>query len=253
MLQERRHIFAVASHVEGQSLDEWMHDNPRPDLPQVRDIVRQSASGLLALHRKEMVHRDLRPNNVMIDADGTVKIIDFGSVEVAGLEEAVPGVAGEAAFAGTVQFAAPEVYRGEAATVQSDLYSLGVIAYRLLTGDLPYGPRAATANTLAAQKKLRYRPIAERLPDFPAWMDAAIARACAIDPAHRYAELSEFTFDLAHPNTALIADHRPLLERGTARDWRLIALLLAAALALAIVTRPDVAPHFTHPNKETQP
>ena len=236
----RRHVFSVAAYVEGQSLDEWMHDNPQPDLATVRDIVRQIASGLLALHRKEMIHRDLRPHNVMIDADGTVTIIDFGSVVVAGLEEAAPGVAGEAAFAGTMQFSAPEVYRGEDASAQSDLYSLGVIAYRMLTGELPYGPRVANATTLSAQKKLRYRPITTLRPEVPAWVDAAIARACAIDPMNRYAELSEFTYDLAHPNTALVPDTRPLMERGSAQTWRIIAALLAAALVLSILSRPDV-------------
>ena len=236
----RRHVYAVARYVEGQSLDEWLADNPEPELPLVRDIVRQIASGLLALHRKEMVHRDLRPANVMIDTDGTVKIIDLGSVAVAGLEEAAPGIAGEAAYAGTIQFAAPEVYRGEEASAQSDIYSLGAIAYHLLTGDLPYGPRLANAATRAAQKKLRYHPITDTNERVPAWMDAAIARACAIDPANRYSELSEFTYDLAHPNSALVTDMRPLIERGTTRHWRMAAILLAIALAASILTRPEL-------------
>lgn len=236
----RRHIYAVARYVEGQSLDEWLADNPEPELPVVRDIVRQIASGLLALHRKEMVHRDLRPANVMIDTDGTVKIIDFGSIAVAGLEETAPGIAGEAAYAGTAQFAAPEVYRGEEATAQSDIYSLGAIAYHLLTGELPYGPRIANATTWAEQKKLRYRPIPKIAERVPGWIDAAIARACSIDPANRYSELSEFTYDLAHPNSALITDTRPLMERGTTRHWRIAAIMLAIALAISILTRPDL-------------
>ncbi|MBS7668685.1 bifunctional protein-serine/threonine kinase/phosphatase [Croceicoccus gelatinilyticus] len=236
----RGHVYAVSRYVEGQSLDEWLADNPEPELSVVRDIVRQIASGLLALHRKEMVHRDLRPHNVMIDTDGTVKIIDFGSVAVAGLEETAPGTAGEAAYAGTVQFAAPEVYRGEEASAQSDIYSLGAIAYHLLTGELPYGPRIANATTWAEQKKLRYRPIAEITERVPRWMDAAIAKACAIDPANRYSELSEFTYDLSHPNSALVTDMRPLIERGTTRHWRIAAILLAVALAISILTRPDI-------------
>jgi len=249
--RRRGHVYAVAAYVEGQTLDEWMHDNPRPELGKVRDIVRQIASGLLALHRKQMIHRDLRPQNVMIDAEGTVTIIDFGSVEVAGLEEAAPGAAKQAVYAGTVQYSAPEIYRGEAATEQSDLYSLGAIAYQLLTGDLPYGPRVANATTLAAQKRLHFTPVRERNDDVPAWMDAAIARACAIDPARRYAELSEFTFDLAHPNPALTAEVQPLLKRGTVRHWRAATLILAALLALSILTRPDIGPPPSPQSKET--
>jgi len=247
----RRFVYSVSSFIEGQTLDEWMHNHPDPDLAAVRDIVRQIASGLLALHRKEMVHRDLRPENVLIDADGTVTIIDFGSVEVAGLEEIAPGTAGEAAFAGTVQFSAPEIYRGEASSAQSDIYSLGVIAYRLLTGDLPYGPRIANAHTRRAQAKFKYRPVGETRDTFPAWMDAAIARACAIDPAHRYEELSEFTYDLSHPSPDIAARMRPLMQRGSVRDWRMIALVLAAMLALSILTRPDIGLHFAHVQQET--
>lgn len=236
----RQYAFAVARQIEGQSLEEWRADHPRPDLATVRDIVRQLASGLLAMHRREMIHRDVRPANVMIDADGTVTLIDFGSAIVAGMEQAAPGSAGAAQYAGTVQFSAPELYRGEAASPASDLFSLGVLTYWLIGGELPYGPRLANATTFAAQRKHAYRPLRDNVPEVPDWVDAAIARACAIDPANRHRELSEFTYDLAHPNAALVRDARPLLERGSARDWRAIALVLLALLLLAVLTRPDI-------------
>ena len=76
--------------MEGQTLTQWMIDNPRPDLETVRGIVEQIANGLRAFHRKEMLHQDLRPDNIMIDKTGTVKIIDFGSTSVAGVVEAAP-------------------------------------------------------------------------------------------------------------------------------------------------------------------
>jgi serine/threonine protein phosphatase PrpC len=237
----RRHIYAVAPFIEGQPLDAWMNDHPRPELPIMRDVVRQIAAGLQALHRREMLHRDLRPLNVMIDADGTVRIIDFGSVEVAGLSEAVPGAAKPALFAGTVQFAAPELFLDQPATRRSDLFSLGVIAYQMLTGALPYGTGIAAASSRAAQRRLRYRPASEVNPDVPGWVDAALAKAVAVDPARRYAELSEFVYDLSHPNAQLVAPApRPLLARGTVAQWRIAALVLAAALALAILTRPEL-------------
>src|SRR5690606_4363759 len=132
---------------EGQTLEQWMHDHPRSNLSQMRSIVGQLAAGLLALHRREMIHRDLRPRNVMIDDAGAVRIIDFGSVEVAGLGELAFNAARPALFAGAIQYAAPEILRGEQASPQSDLYSLGVIAYQMLTGALPYGAAAARART----------------------------------------------------------------------------------------------------------
>ena len=80
-----------------------MTRHPRPELAAVRDVVGQLAAGLLALHRREMLHRDLRPRNALIDREGAVRIIDFGSVEVAGLSEFAPEAAKQALFAGTVQ------------------------------------------------------------------------------------------------------------------------------------------------------
>ena len=76
--------------IDGQTLTQWMIDNPKPDLETVRGIVEQIAKGLSAFHRMEMLHQDLRPDNIMIDKTGTVKIIDFGSTRVAGIVEAAP-------------------------------------------------------------------------------------------------------------------------------------------------------------------
>lgn len=236
----RTHVFTLSEYVEGQSLHQWMLDHPRPELETVRAIVRQIAAGLQALHRRGMIHRDLRPHNVMIDGDGTVRIIDFGSVQVDGLDELAPRDEGDGAYAGTMQYSAPELYLGERATPQSDLFSLGVIVYRLLTGELPYGTRVASARTAAAQRKLRYAPAVEFNEAVPDWVDAALRQAVATDPRRRYAELSEFVFDLANPNPTLAApEARPLLMRGSLNVWRAIAAALALALLVSILTRPD--------------
>ncbi|WP_126172989.1 bifunctional protein-serine/threonine kinase/phosphatase [Altericroceibacterium xinjiangense] len=231
----RRHAYAVTEYVEGQTLAEWVADNGRPDLVQLRSIVGQVAAGLLAFHRREMLHRDLRPENILIDKEGAVKIIDFGSVQVAGIDE-LTGHSDEAAFAGTMQFSAPELYLGAAASPQSDLFSLGVIAYWLLTSHLPYGPRVSAAGTRAAQRRLRYTPATEYNPAVPDWVDAAIAQAVSIAPERRYAELSEFTFDLAKPNSALVSpDPRPLVAQDSVRIWQAISAVLLVLLILALV------------------
>ena len=249
----RRHLFSVAEYVEGPSLMEWIHDHPQPDLTQVRDIVRQVASGLLALHRREMLHRDLRPHNILIDADGTARIIDFGSVQVAGLDEIAPRDVEDAAFAGTLQYSAPELYRSERATPRSDLYSLGVIAYQMLTGALPYGSKIPATASASALRKLSYIPAESLNPAVPPWMDAAIARAVSVDPVRRYAELSEFTYDLANPNPEFAGrESVPLLQRNATRVWQAIAAALAIALAISVATRPDAAPHTLPQPKETR-
>ncbi len=185
--------------IEGQTLAQWMRDNPKSDLTTVRDIIAQTAKGLQAFHRLEMLHQDLRPENIMIDGTGTVKIIDFGSTRVAGLLE-TNAANGPAPILGTEQYSAPEYFLGESGTSGSDIFSLGVMAYQMLTGRLPYGTQVAKCRTRAAQRKLNYASARDEDRPIPAWVDEAIRKAVHPDPHQRYAELSEFVYDLHHPN-----------------------------------------------------
>ena len=232
----RRHACSILCFAEGQTLNEWIADGSDRDVATMRVIVQQIATAIQAFHRREMLHRDLRPHNIVIDGDGTVRLIDFGSVQVAGLDEMARHAADDSAFAGTQQYSAPELRQGSPASRGTDLWSLGVIAYQLLTGALPYGPRAAAADDRAALRRLQYVPAQTFNPDIPTWVDAAIARAVAIDPAARYDELSEFLYDLSHPNPALVApDAPPWLHRRPERVWQVATALSLAALIASLI------------------
>lgn len=221
----RGYLYVATEFVEGQTLAQWMIDNPRPDLEAVRDIVEQIGRGLLAFHRKEMLHQDLRPANIMIDATGTVKIIDFGSTRVAGVAEASPSTGEEAAL-GTVQYMAPEYLLGEGGTPRSDLYSLGVIAYEMLTGRLPYGAAMARTKTRSQQRRLDYATALDESRAIPAWVDAALCKAVDPDPAKRYALISEFLYDLRNPNRSLMSQRTPLIQKNPLLFWKLSSLSL---------------------------
>ncbi|MEC5385946.1 bifunctional protein-serine/threonine kinase/phosphatase [Uliginosibacterium sp. H3] len=232
LTRQRNFLYVVTEYIEGQTLTQWMIDNPRPDLEAVRDIVEQIAKGLRAFHRLEMLHQDLRPENIMIDATGTVKIIDFGSTRVTGVIESAPA-ADRGDILGTVQFTAPEYFLGDNGTSRSDLFSLGVIAYQMLCGKLPYGAEVARARTKAAQKKLRYRPVLDDDREIPVWVDGALRKAVHPDPYKRYAELSEFIFDLRHPNVDLMDRSRPpLIEQHPEAFWKGVSLVLAIIIVL---------------------
>lgn len=231
----RGFIYTVSEYIDGQTLSQWMIDNPKPDLETVRGIVEQIAKGVTAFHRLEMLHQDLRPANVMIDRRGTVKIVDFGSTRVAGIVESA-GAAAEAQLLGTVQYTAPEYFLGEPGTASSDQFSLGVIAYQMLSGRLPYGAEVSRSRTRAAQRRLAYRSVLDDEREIPAWIDDVLRKATHPDPLKRYQELSEFVHDLRHPNTAYLnRTRRPLLERNPAAFWKGVSLLLAIVIVVLLL------------------
>ncbi len=213
-----------------------MIDHPHPDLETVRGIVEQIAKGLRASHRKEMLHQDLRPDNVMIDAAGTVKIIDFGSTRVAGLAEISPIEDEE--ILGTAQYTAPEYFLGERGTTRSDLFSLGVVTYQMLTGRLPCGAEVARARTRAEQRRLRYVSALDPQGRIPLWIDGVLERAVDPDPSRRQEALSEFVEDLRHPRAIpLRAGPPPLMTRHPVLFWKAVSGLLAAILIGLLIAR----------------
>jgi serine/threonine protein kinase/serine/threonine protein phosphatase PrpC len=239
MTRRPAYLYITTEYVEGQTLRQWMLDNPKPDLETVRGIIDQIARGLTALHRLEMLHQDLRPDNIMIDSSGTLKLIDFGSVKVAGVAE-MTDVLAEQQILGTQQYTAPEYFLGESGDWRSDLFSLGVICYQLLSDRLPYGTRVSQATTRAAQHRLVYESVLDAERSIPAWVDGAIRKAVHTDPDRRYDSLSEFLYDLRHPNRSFVnAQRPPLLDSNPILFWKGLSLILfLLVLYLAFADRP---------------
>ncbi|MFO1110283.1 MAG: bifunctional protein-serine/threonine kinase/phosphatase [Bradyrhizobium sp.] len=232
--RRRNFLYLVTEYIDGQTLTQWMIDNPAPDLETVRDIVEQVAKGVRAFHRKEMLHQDLRPDNIMIDRTGTVKIIDFGSTAIRGVAEAEPSGLHDDIL-GTLQYTAPEYFLGDGASARSDLFSLGVITYQMLTGKLPYGAQAAQARTRAQFDRLRYRPAAHGSREIPVWVDGALERAVHPNPAKRYDSLSEFLFDLRQPNANYVkTSASPLIERNPLLFWKSATIVLALVVIVLL-------------------
>lgn len=232
----RSFLYTAMELVQGQTLGEWMAANPAPEREQVVAIVRQIADALQAMHRRDMVHLDVRPENVMIRADGLVTVIDFGSVSVGGIEEADTRMPEPAP--GTYQYAAPEYLIGDMGTPRCDVYSLGVIAYQLFTGALPYGAEMARARIRAAQRRVRYLPATGENSRAPDWVDAALRKAVHADPSRRYQEVAEFVEDLQRPNPSLPGvGKKPFAERNPVRFWQIVSLLLAFVLIASLAER----------------
>ncbi len=233
--RQRNYMYIIMEFIDGQTLTQWMTDNPKPDLEIVRGIVEQIAKGLRAFHRLEMLHQDLRPENIMIDNTGTVKIIDFGSTKVAGIMEITTPI-DRANLLGTAQYTAPEYLLGEMGTPRSDLFSLAIITYQLLTGQLPYGVKVAQATNRTAQNKLKYHPLPYDERHIPLWVDGALKKALYPNPTKRYEEISEFLFDLRHPNKAFINQIRPpLIERDPVVFWKGVCFILTIIIVAILL------------------
>ncbi len=176
----QRH-FIVMEYVPGMSVAEILRDKGRLDVPQAVDIIEQACRGLDNAHRNGVVHRDVKPGNLLRSPEGVIKLADFG-IAKAGEQT---GITQAGSVLGTAAYLAPEQARGEPAGPSSDLYALGVVAYQLMAGRLPY---EATSLTELAMKQQNEPPppLDEVNPEVPPALAHAVARALALEPSERY-------------------------------------------------------------------
>ncbi|WP_233080974.1 bifunctional protein-serine/threonine kinase/phosphatase [Rheinheimera soli] len=229
----RTALYTLFDYVEGQTLKQWQLDHPKPTLEQVRDIIEQLGKGLQALHRSEILHQDIRPDNLMVTPQGIVKIIDFGAARLAGLQTD-DEAAGD--IPGTALYTAPEYFLGLAGTELSDLYSLAALTYQLLSGRYPYGPEVARGKSVKAQKKLRYQSVLSNDSELPVWLDLTLEKALQPDPNKRYQALSEFLYDLRHPN-AEFQKPLSLIELHPLWFWQCLCVVQALIILWLIAAR----------------
>ena len=230
-------LYHLCEYIEGQTLRQWMYDNPTPDLETVRQMAKQMMVCVRAMQRLSMVHRDLKPENFIIDKKGSLKLIDFGTVLVNGLDE-IQSPLSENCPVGSVDYIAPEYLMGEKGTHRSDIFSLGVILYEMLTGSLPFKTPAMPHRVPNQYDHWQYQSAKEKRRELPAWVDLALKKAVTPTPTRRYDAMSELMHDLTVPNQAMVdkLETAPLLERNPVRFWQLVSLvLLGVVLAQAFL------------------
>ncbi len=220
--RQRNFLYFIMEYINGITLKQWSKEHPSPDFEQVIDITSKIIKGLRVFHRLEMLHRDLKPENVMITTHGVVKIIDFGSVKIAGIQEIGTPVE-RIELLGTKNYTAPEYLLGMEGSNRSDIYSLGVLVYHLLTGHLPYGDKMSRNLNWRTLNKIKYESSIKHNPMIPLWMDGAIHKAVNKDSRLRYSTFSEFLFDLTHPKEDFMGHAVPLLERNPMMFWKILS------------------------------
>lgn len=188
---DARHPFLVMELVEGGTLRELLDERgPMPPYA-VAAVLRPVLGGLAAAHRAGLVHRDVKPENVLISDEGEIKIADFGLVRAV----AAAGITSTSVILGTAAYLSPEQVRDGDASPRSDVYALGIVAYELLTGRTPF--TGDSALSIAYQRlDTDVPPPGARIDGVPAQFDELVRRATARNPADRYADAVEMRAEL---------------------------------------------------------
>jgi len=257
---EFRDTYYIAmEYVEGDSLKDLIDQGMT--VAAAVEVTRQILEAEKFAHKKGIVHRDIKPQNVMIDADGRARVTDFGIARAGSSEITQTG-----SIMGTAQYLSPEQAQGQNVTEASDIYSTGVVLYEALTGEVPFDADTPVAVALKQVQEVPRRP-SNLNPDVPPALDAVVMRALAKDPERRFKDAKAFSNALdeaeRHPETARkedtaayaavnVAGERTDIEpvyeeweererRDTPWRWILLALLVAAVAGLVAfaLTRPE--------------
>lgn len=186
------HHFIVMEYVPGKTLKQVIKDRGALTKEETVDIMKQLVSATAEAHKRGIIHRDIKPQNVIVKADGSIKMVDFGIALAKGSMQLTQANN----VMGSVHYLAPELARGNAATVQSDIYALGIVMYEMLSGDVPY--KADNAVQVALMHMRNEMPSIRNInPEIPQSIDNCIIRATAKNPAMRYRSCNDMLADLS--------------------------------------------------------
>ena len=224
----RSQLYAALVYYEGETLAQRIKRRHGLNVTESLHVMRQLLTGLDHLHRKGVIHRDVKPENILLDARNHLRLLDLGVSRVERLSEEQ-----DSAPVGTPSYMAPELIGGAQATEATDVYAAGVTLYQMLTERFPYGE----IEPFSHPKFARPVPPDRYNPELPSWVSLATLKACAADPRTRFAHAADFQAALASAaaNTASRIK-LPLLERVPPEHWKTLFILSAVAnLILAVL------------------
>jgi serine/threonine-protein kinase len=237
--------YIAMEYLDGRSLKELILSRGPAPVSVAIDYARQILSALRFAHRNGIVHRDIKPHNVLVDGEGHVKVTDFG-IARAGASQMTE----EGSIIGTAQYLSPEQARGTQVDQTSDLYSLGIVLYEMLTGNVPFtgdSPVEIAMKHLSATP----RPLTDTRPDIPKALDMVVQRALAKDPAARYQNAEEMDADLERVARGLSVsreteDAATTLLRAPAFADGASTTVVPANEATQVRPRPPAAEYFDY-------
>lgn len=220
--EARSCLYYLTEYISGPTLTQLLKERGKLAIVDAVELTESLVRGIRVFHRKDTLHQDLKPDNIVISAKGPM-IVDFGSCWVAGVEEIIAPFTRDNIL-GTADYSAPEYRYGGKVGPASDQFSLAVLTYEMLTGKLPFGSQYANATDLRSFQTLKYISAMQYNPLVPYWFDKALEKALSIYPSARYEALSEWLQDLKRPNPEwLTPRQQPLIERYPNAVWKIIA------------------------------
>jgi serine/threonine protein kinase len=222
-------LYGVQPFVAGETMAQRLERGVPPLKPALETAILLTRA-VAALHRIEAIHRDIKPDNVMLTADGGLKLIDLGVARLPRVEDfrvdEIPGTPG---------FMAPEQFEGNAGDVFTDQFALGVTLYRWFTGKWPYGEQEAFQRPRFG----RAAPPSRHRPEIPSWLDDAILTALQPEREARFGDAIELLRALEGGGSLETGPRRPLplYARSPERFWQAVSALLSAALVASLLLR----------------
>ncbi len=248
-------LYHICDYVKGITLRQWMQENPQLELQQVQDIINKVVNAVRVLQRAGMVHRDLKPENIMLSANhvasshvsnkpvstdnvyryNKITLIDFGTVKINSFEEIVKS--DEEIPLGAVDYIAPEYLHNGEASQLSDLFSIAVITYEMLSGHLPYPNNHLQSLHRAKNANWLYQPIKALRSDLPTSIDKVLIKALQTNPSRRYSSMSEFITELSKSTKGrkIQAPKPSLLESNPIKFWQSLTLLFFSLSLLELL------------------
>ena len=222
-------LYGVQPLLEGETMQQRL-DRALPALKPGLDAAIKLTRAVAALHRLDVIHRDIKPDNVMLAGDGGLKLIDLGVARLPRVEDFRPDE-----IPGTPGFMPPEQFEGNAGDELTDQFALGVTLYRWFTGKWPYGEQEAFQRPRFGKAL----PPSHHRPEIPSWLDDAIVTAIQPDSGARFGDVIELLRALESGGSLERGRKRaiPLIERDPVRFWQVTSALLAAGLLAALLLR----------------
>ncbi len=228
---EKKTGYILMEYILGENIEVFIQENPHL----INDIFLQTVNGFRYLEENGILHRDIRPDNILINENGEVKIIDFGSCYSKGIAEIATPL-DDHGILGTASYSAPEVVITGKSTVQSEVFSLAVLAYEMLTGKEPFSGKLSKCRTVKAYLKTKYIPCFDINPLVPIWIDCAIKKGVRFKADRRHEDVLEFLHELQNPNPKYKSNHNAvLMDKNPVLFWQLFSAFWFLAFFISLI------------------